>query len=106
LLSDPFLTLPANSYIQRGLLGLALDPDFATNGYVYLYYTREHDASDPAGPKTGRLIRVTASGDTALPGSEVTLLGTVGADDTHDSCSTTRPGGLPAAEGCRISAVP
>src|SRR5918997_3697390 len=27
----------ANS--ERGLLGVATDPDFANNGYVYLYYT-------------------------------------------------------------------
>lgn len=101
LLAEPFLTVPANSYIQRGLLGLALDPNFATNGYVYLYYTREHDASDPAGPKTGRLIRVTANGDTALLGSEITLLGTVGGDETHDSCSDFPAGAdCLSADGC------
>ncbi len=104
LLPEPFLSLPANDYIQRGLLGLALDPDFALNGYVYLYYTNEHDASRPEGPKTGRLVRVTASGDSALTGSDITLLGTVGADESHDSC-TDYPAGsdcLPADGCCHI----
>jgi glucose/arabinose dehydrogenase len=34
------LDLPVNYASERGLLGIALHPDFATNGYVYLYYTR------------------------------------------------------------------
>jgi glucose/arabinose dehydrogenase len=33
------LDLPVNSNSERGLLGIALHPDFATNGYVYLYYS-------------------------------------------------------------------
>ena len=28
-----------DSYFERGLLGVAFDPDFATNGFVYLYHT-------------------------------------------------------------------
>src|SRR5260370_26696445 len=37
----PVVTLP-NVYSQGecGLLGLAFDPNFATNGYVYISYTR------------------------------------------------------------------
>ena len=40
LLTAPFLTL-TNIYSagERGLLGIALDPDFTTNQYVYIYYT-------------------------------------------------------------------
>ena len=26
---------------ERGLLGLALDPNFSSNGYLYVYYTRQ-----------------------------------------------------------------
>src|SRR5690349_6831642 len=40
LLATPALDLAAvctNS--ERGLLGVAVDPDFATNKYVYLFYT-------------------------------------------------------------------
>ena len=38
---------PICSNGERGLLGVAVDPGFATNGYVYLYYTRQ--SFDPGG---------------------------------------------------------
>jgi glucose/arabinose dehydrogenase len=69
LVTAPFLTL-TNIYSasERGLLGIALDPNFTTNQYVYIYYT-------PRSPvHATRLSRVTASGDQMLPGSEVVLL--------------------------------
>ncbi len=33
---------------EAGLLGLAIDPDFGSNGYIYVYYTYEFDISDPS----------------------------------------------------------
>jgi len=39
LLAEPFVTLKVDSAGERGLLGVAFDPDFATNGFVYVYYT-------------------------------------------------------------------
>jgi glucose/arabinose dehydrogenase len=66
-----------NSYQDRGLLSLALDPDFATNGFLYLLYTFDDDATDDTGPKTGRLARYTVVGDSASPDSELVLLGSV-----------------------------
>jgi aldose sugar dehydrogenase len=33
------LDLAVNFSSERGLLGIALDPDFSSNGYVYLYWT-------------------------------------------------------------------
>src|SRR5688500_1414550 len=39
LLSTPFVALPVDSTGERGLLALTLDPQFATNGYVYVGYT-------------------------------------------------------------------
>src|SRR5262245_16791448 len=44
LLSAPFLTLTVNSSGERGLLGVAFDPNFAANNFIYLYYT----ATSPA----------------------------------------------------------
>jgi glucose/arabinose dehydrogenase len=35
-------------YWDRGLLGLALDPAFTTNGRVYVLYTYNHILGDPA----------------------------------------------------------
>lgn len=42
LLPTPAMTIPAGkicSNSERGLLGVAVDPDFATNHFIYVYYT-------------------------------------------------------------------
>ncbi|MDF2461026.1 MAG: hypothetical protein K0S68_429, partial [Candidatus Saccharibacteria bacterium] len=88
VLPTPFYTVQnVNNYVDRGLLGLTLDPNFAVNGYVYLLFTYDNNPSNIAGPKTGRLIRVTAQGDTAVPGSERVLLGTNVGNSVQTSCN-------------------
>jgi glucose/arabinose dehydrogenase len=67
LLSSPFLTLTVASAGERGLLGVAFDPNFASNRYVYVYYT----AVTPT--VHNRISRFTANGDVALAGSEVVI---------------------------------
>jgi glucose/arabinose dehydrogenase len=83
LLGTPFADISdhVNNFDDRGMLGLALDPAFDTNGYVYLFYVYE-EGGDPAntGPKTGRLTRIQAdpaNPDHALPG-EIVILGSIG----------------------------
>jgi glucose/arabinose dehydrogenase len=39
LLPTPFVTLPVDSNGERGLLGVAFPPDFATSHRVYVYFT-------------------------------------------------------------------
>jgi glucose/arabinose dehydrogenase len=39
VLATPFLTVPVDTISERGLLGLAFDPDYATNGAFYVYGT-------------------------------------------------------------------
>src|SRR5687767_4811170 len=68
LLTTPFVTITVNSTGERGLLGVAFDPDFLTNKYVYVYYT----ATTPA--IHNRISRFTANGDVAAAGSELILL--------------------------------
>lgn len=68
LLAAPFVTLPVNSSGERGLIGIALDPDFATSNFLYLYYTV------PGSPAHNRISRFTANGDIAQVGSEVVVL--------------------------------
>jgi glucose/arabinose dehydrogenase len=68
LLPNAFVTVPVNSSGERGLLGVALDPDFPVNHFVYVYYT----ATSPT--IHNRVSRFTANGDVVLPGSEVQLL--------------------------------
>lgn len=55
---------------ERGLLGVALDPEFATNHFVYVDYTVR-----PSGKRAHqRISRFTARGNKAVPGSEKVLL--------------------------------
>lgn len=68
LLPTPFLSVTVNASGERGLLGITFDPDFATNQFVYVYYT----ATTPA--IHNRLSRFTANGDVAAAGSEVVIL--------------------------------
>ena len=60
---------------------LPLIPDFSNNGHVYMTYVFENTGNtNDTGPKTSRLTRVTANPanpDVALPGSEITILGTI-----------------------------
>jgi glucose/arabinose dehydrogenase len=62
LLATPFVTLTVDSNGERGLLGVAFDPNFATNQFVYVYYT----ATTPT--IHNRVSRFTANGDVALAG--------------------------------------
>src|SRR5205814_9745752 len=67
LLATPFLTLTVNSSGERGLLGIAFDPAFASNHFLYVYYT----ATSPA--VHNRISRFTANGDVAVAGSELVI---------------------------------
>jgi uncharacterized repeat protein (TIGR01451 family) len=42
------LDLPVNNASERGLLGIALHPSFAQNGFVYLFWTESSTGSDTA----------------------------------------------------------
>jgi glucose/arabinose dehydrogenase len=66
--SAPFVSLAVNASGERGLLGIAFDPAFAENQFVYVYYT----ATTPV--IHNRVSRFTASGNVAMPGSEVVLV--------------------------------
>lgn len=76
LLARPFATVPTVADGERGLLGIAFDPDFATTGWVYLYFT-----STASGEARNRIVRYTASGDLAVTGSSVLLVELAGLGD-------------------------
>jgi glucose/arabinose dehydrogenase len=46
VLTDTVLDLPVNSASERGLLGIALHPDFPSNPGVYLYWTESSTGAD------------------------------------------------------------
>jgi uncharacterized repeat protein (TIGR03806 family) len=64
LLATSFVELTVDSVNERGLVGITVDPNFSSNGYVYVFYTT------PSGGTHNRVSRFTASGDVALAGSE------------------------------------
>jgi uncharacterized repeat protein (TIGR01451 family) len=69
LLQSTVLDLAVNSASERGLLGIALHPKFAQNGFVYLYWTESTSGVDSANPDDvpllgNRVDRYTWNGNT------------------------------------------
>jgi glucose/arabinose dehydrogenase/PKD repeat protein len=64
LVPEPFIDLSdqVNDVFDRGLLGLALHPQFPEEPYVYLLFTRDPPGvlPDGSGGRVARLVRVTA----------------------------------------------
>jgi glucose/arabinose dehydrogenase len=58
VLPEPFVHISVEGSSERGLLGIALDPNFERQPWVYLYYSE-------AGGASNRIIRVRAEGDSA-----------------------------------------
>jgi glucose/arabinose dehydrogenase len=68
LRSTPYLTVDADSFSEHGLLGITLDPNFATNKFFYVYYT----ARTPT--PHNRVSRFTAGPTVADPASETIII--------------------------------
>lgn len=92
LRSQPFIDISdqVNGVRDRGLLGMAVHPQFPSQPYVYLLFTYDPPETqgfsgsslakpDGIGNRVARLIRVTADPttnyETAIPNSELVLLG-------------------------------
>ncbi len=79
-------TIPVCAAAEMGLLGVAIDPNFAVNGFIYLYRT-ESDPTNTAvdcSSATGRsneVVRVTMSGSSI--GSLAVLLTGIRTDNTN-----------------------
>lgn len=72
LLPTPFVTITdISSTFEKGLLGIAFDPQFASNGYVYIYYSY---ASGGGGNRVSRFTADSTNPNVAVPGSEVVIL--------------------------------
>jgi len=71
LLPEPFLTLTVSTTDTRGLLGVAFDPDFQSNRFVYVYYTT---VDAPTHPRVSRFTASSTNPDVAQAGSELPIL--------------------------------
>lgn len=64
-------TIPVCTNSEMGLLGVAVDPNFNSNGFVYLYRTAP-DTGNSCADSVGRyngVVRITLSGGAYVPGS-------------------------------------
>lgn len=75
LVNTPFCQLTVLTNGEQGLLGLALDPNFATNHFVYVYYTA-------SGPKN-RVVRYTESSGSCT--QEMVILDDIPASSVHNA---------------------
>lgn len=70
---------------EQGLLGLAFDPDYATNGFVYVNYSANANPNVSAGDSViARFSVPDRSNPVATRASEVQLLRFADADNTHN----------------------
>ena len=86
-------SIPVCTASEMGLLGIAIDPAFNSNGFVYLYRTKP--AAGGCGSSTGRfnqVVRVTMSGNTVVAGSLTELLTGIRTDGGNHDGGTLRIG--------------
>jgi glucose/arabinose dehydrogenase len=80
LQADPWMTLQVAEVGEGGLLGLALDPNFAQNHYVYVAYT--YRAAN--GQLTNRLVRLREDTNTGKGLEDKILIDGVRGNSNHD----------------------
>jgi glucose/arabinose dehydrogenase len=79
-LPTPYYTLPNVTLEgERGLLGLALDPDFPTMPYVYAYQT-----FNDTGTIYNRIVRISGSGNVGTSNSTILRLPDLSASTIHN----------------------
>jgi glucose/arabinose dehydrogenase len=69
---QPILQVEVARGAEHGLIGLALDPAYAQNGFLYTYYTEPVKGNQARDPRRNRVTRWTESGGTAR--DEVAIL--------------------------------
>ncbi len=79
-LKPTIATVPVGSSgNEEGLQGIALDPNFASNGYLYVYYSINTSSG-----KGNRLARYTVNQSNFTAGSPVTLIDNIPGYQFHD----------------------
>jgi aldose sugar dehydrogenase len=71
LLEQAFVSLEIAKGAETGVLGLAIDPDFEHNRWVYLYYSEPDPTRRDRVPKRNRVVRFT---DRDNVGAEMTVI--------------------------------
>ena len=89
LLEQPMAVLDVGSVSEAGLMGIAVDPDFADNGHLYVCYTNRRDSGGlfnlrGSGGLFNRIARLTDSGGRA--GDLLVILDNIPAARNHNGC--------------------
>ena len=84
------------NYGDQGLLGIAVDSDFATNHYLWLLYTYDQNGNDSSNVAVSTLSRVTVNANNTVVGGQTTptetfVLGTVRPTSPTGKCITPPP---------------
>ena len=79
LQEDPYATIDVFHRSEAGLMGIALHPDFADNGYLYVCYTYREGRST-----FNRIARLTDQGDRGA--DHHVILDHIPGDTRHDGC--------------------
>jgi glucose/arabinose dehydrogenase/PKD repeat protein len=77
LLPDAALVLDTCGNSERGAVGITIDPNFNSNGYVYIYYSRPttlHNCPEQTYQVLNRVSRFTMVGNTINPNTELVLI--------------------------------
>jgi glucose/arabinose dehydrogenase/plastocyanin len=84
LLPDSFYKFAVADQPEAGLLGLVLDPDFARNHYLYVFYTSVVDGATESGGPNGpnEVVRLT---DVANKGTQLTPILELPSGPIHNS---------------------
>jgi glucose/arabinose dehydrogenase len=92
--ASTLVTLAVCPGSEMGLLGVAVDPRFASNGFIYLYRTKPGPAGcgGSASGRVNQVVRVTMSGAGVSLGSLAELLSGIAADNGNHNGGVLRMG--------------
>lgn len=85
-------TIACSTESERGVLGLAFDPSFTTNHFVYVYYTTSASSLNPPPSPKNRVSRFLEMGGTLVAGSEMVLLDGIPSDAGNHNAGCLRFG--------------
>jgi glucose/arabinose dehydrogenase/PKD repeat protein len=72
LLAEPFVSITVDCNGEKGLLGIAFDPNFVSNKYVYVFYTTQNEPTIHS--RVSRFTADSLNPDKAVAGSEFAIL--------------------------------
>ena len=87
------VTLPVCSGGEMGLLGIAIDPAFSVNGFIYLYRTENAGGCGSADGRSNEIVRVTMAANGSIDLATLTLLlGGIRTDQSNHNGGVLRLG--------------